>query len=60
MVPMVTAHPAKFPDAMEQATAVRPGLPGRQADLFAREERCAVAANELGAVQAAVRRPVGR
>ena len=60
MVAMATAHPAKFPDAMEQATGVRPGLPGRLADLFAREERFGVVANELGAVQAAVRGLVGR
>jgi len=60
MVAMATAHPAKFPDAMEQAIGVRPGLPGRLADLFAREERFGVVANELGAVQAAVRGLVGR
>ncbi|WP_334142335.1 threonine synthase [Rhabdothermincola sp.] len=41
-VPMVvhaTAHPAKFPDAVEQATGVRPPLPGPLADLFERPER---------------------
>jgi len=41
-VPMVcaaTAHPAKFPDAVEKATGIRPPLPGRLADLMAGEER---------------------
>ncbi|MEX0758987.1 MAG: threonine synthase, partial [Tistlia sp.] len=34
-----TAHPAKFPDAVEQATGERPPLPARLADLYARPER---------------------
>ncbi len=39
IVTLATAHPAKFPDAVEQATGVRPALPARVGDLFAREER---------------------
>ena len=39
MVAMATAHPAKFPDAVEAATGVRPPLPERLADLFDRPER---------------------
>ncbi len=39
IVTLATAHPAKFPDAVEQATGVRPALPTRVGDLFAREER---------------------
>ena len=42
MVPVVTlatAHPAKFPDAVERAIGVRPALPARIGDLFGREER---------------------
>ena len=39
MVTMATAHPAKFPDAVEAATGVRPALPARLADLFERPER---------------------
>ena len=38
MVCLATAHPAKFPDAVEQATGIRPPLPERLADLFEREE----------------------
>ncbi len=50
-----TAHPAKFPDAVEKATGIRPPLPPRLADLFAREERFTVLPNALEAVEAAVR-----
>jgi threonine synthase len=36
---IATAHPAKFPDAVEAATGIRPPLPGRLADLLRRAER---------------------
>ncbi|RIA43868.1 threonine synthase [Hephaestia caeni] len=39
VVTLATAHPAKFPDAVERATGARPALPGRIGDLFDREER---------------------
>jgi threonine synthase len=57
-VPMVvaaTAHPAKFPDAMERATGLRPALPPRLADLFDRTEIYSTAPNSLDAVEAQVR-----
>ncbi len=38
VVTLATAHPAKFPDAVERATGIRPALPARVGDLFAREE----------------------
>jgi threonine synthase len=38
-VTLATAHPAKFPDAVERATGQRPALPARIAGLFDREER---------------------
>jgi len=59
-VAMGTAHPAKFPDAMERATGQRPALPPRMADLFDREERFTVLPNDLASVQAAVRALAGR
>ncbi len=40
VVTLATAHPAKFPDAVERATGQRPGLPTRVGDLFEREEHC--------------------
>jgi threonine synthase len=39
VVTLATAHPAKFPDAVERATGTRPPLPARVGDLFEREER---------------------
>jgi threonine synthase len=39
IVTLATAHPAKFGDAVERATGVRPALPARVGDLFEREER---------------------
>jgi threonine synthase len=39
VVTLATAHPAKFPDAVERATGQRPYLPARVGDLFEREER---------------------
>jgi threonine synthase len=54
MVALATAHPAKFPDAVEQATGTRPPLPERLADLLEREERYDVLPNEVEAVRAHV------
>ena len=59
-VAMATAHPAKFPDAIEQAVGIRPVLPPRLADLMARPERFVVLPNDLAAVEANVRALVGR
>ncbi|WP_420451085.1 threonine synthase [Ilumatobacter sp.] len=60
MVTLATAHPAKFPDAVERATGVRPPLPDHLADLFARPERTQTVANDLAAVEALVDRLVAR
>ncbi len=38
IVTLATAHPAKFRDAVERSTGIRPELPQRVGDLFAREE----------------------
>ena len=38
VVTLATAHPAKFRDAVERATGIRPSLPTRMGDLFEREE----------------------
>ena len=58
MVALATAHPAKFPDAVEVATGIRPQLPLRLADLFARPERFTPLPNQLAAVEAFVRERV--
>jgi len=54
VVTLATAHPAKFRDAVERATGVRPTLPSRVGDLFQREERYAVLPATLDAVAAYV------
>jgi threonine synthase len=59
VVCLATAHPAKFPDAVEQATGVRPALPDQLADLFDRPERYDVLSNDLAAVRAQVERYAG-
>ena len=50
VVTLATAHPAKFPEAVERATGQRPGLPTRVGDLFDREERCATVPGTYEAV----------
>jgi threonine synthase len=50
MVALASAHPAKFPDAVERATGVRPAMPEAFAGLFEREERVTVLANDLSTV----------
>ena len=55
MITLATAHPAKFPDAVEEASGIRPGLPPRMADLFEREERMTRVEDDLGALQEIIR-----
>lgn len=50
VVTLATAHPAKFRDAVERATGIRPALPSRVGDLFAREEVCAELPGDYDAV----------
>lgn len=52
VVSLACAHPAKFPDAVEAATGVRPPLPEKLGDLFDRPERMVVLPNDLAQVQA--------
>ena len=56
VVALATAHPAKFPDAVERACGLRPAMPPRLAGLFDLEERLSVLSNDLAAVTAHVRR----
>jgi len=55
MIALATAHPAKFPDAVEKATGVRPGLPPHLADLLDRTERYETLPRDLAAVESYVR-----
>ena len=52
---MATAHPAKFPDAVERATGIVRPLQPHLADLFDRPERFSVLPNDLAAVETQVR-----
>ena len=60
IVAEATAHPAKFPDAIEAAIGIRPPLPAHLADLYEREERCTSVPADLSAIQAEVRALVAR
>jgi threonine synthase len=51
---LATAHPAKFPDAMEEITGEHPPLPPSFASLLTDEERFRVLPNDLAAVEAHV------
>ena len=53
-VPMIvlgTAHPAKFPDAVEAACGVRPGLPDWLSDLPERPERATAMPVDQAAIE---------
>ncbi len=51
MVTLATAHPAKFPAAVESATGIHPPLPERMKDLYDRSERVTRVDNDLGALE---------
>ena len=55
MITRATAHPAKFPAAVKDATGLHPALPPHMADLFEREERLIRVAGDLAAVQAIIK-----
>ena len=54
VVTLATAHPAKFREAVERATGVRPPLPARLGNLFEREERYTKLPGDYDAVKAFV------
>jgi threonine synthase len=56
LVCLATAHPGKFPEAVQRATGVTPTLPARLADLHERAERFDVLPNDLGAIKAHIQR----
>jgi threonine synthase len=55
MVVLGTAHPAKFPQAVRDATGVEPALPPHLADLYDRQERFSVLPNDLERVEDFIR-----
>jgi threonine synthase len=50
IVALATAHPAKFPDAVERATGIRPPVPASLAEIIDKPERITVLPNDAGAV----------
>ncbi|MGE0853358.1 MAG: threonine synthase [Hyphomicrobiaceae bacterium] len=59
-IALATAHPAKFPDAMQAITGERPPLPPRLDTLLSAPERVSVLPNDLGAVERFVEDRAGR
>ncbi|MFC4217054.1 threonine synthase [Pseudophaeobacter arcticus] len=58
MITLATAHPAKFPAAVEKASGQYPDLPDRMADLYEREERLSRIANDLVAIEDHIRKNI--
>ncbi|MDA7425485.1 threonine synthase [Thalassococcus lentus] len=54
MITLATAHPAKFPDAVEKASGIRPPLPNRMADLYERSERVTRVDNDLASLESLI------
>ena len=52
VITLATAHPAKFRDAVERASGIRPSLPARVQGLFDRAERYDTLPAEIGAIEA--------
>jgi len=55
MVALATAHPAKFPEAVERATGIRPPRPPALGELFEKHERTTVLANDFDTVKRFIR-----
>lgn len=55
MVTLATAHPAKFPKAVTAAYDAEPDTPQRVLDMLQEEERLTPVANDLAAVENAIR-----
>jgi len=55
MVTLATAHPAKFPDAVEAACGTRPALPPHMEPIMTKPERVTRVPNDLATLEALVR-----
>ena len=55
VIALATAHPAKFPDAVERATGIRPKMPEALAEIMEKPERLTVLPNDVYAVARYVR-----
>ena len=59
MITLATAHPAKFPAAVEEASGVHPPLPRAMSDLYERSERMSRVDNDLGAIEEIIKERTG-
>ena len=55
MVALATAHPAKFPEAVERATGIRPTEPPALAELSEKRERVTILPNDFSTVKRFIR-----
>lgn len=55
MITLATAHPAKFPAAVEKAAGQHPPLPPHMVDLYDRDERMTRVPNDLAALQTLIK-----
>ena len=55
MITLSTAHPAKFPGAVEKVTGQHPALPAHMADLFERPEKYDFLDHDLDALKSYIR-----
>jgi len=55
MIALACAHPAKFPDAVERATGMRPPVPAILGNLLERRERITVLPKDFGTLSRFVR-----
>lgn len=60
MVTLATAHPAKFPDAVNAASGQHPALPKRMADLYDRLERVTRVGNDLGDIENLIKERIAK
>ncbi|MCY4305901.1 MAG: threonine synthase [Aestuariivita sp.] len=60
MISLATAHPAKFPKAVQVACGVHPSLPARMADLQQRPERVIQLPNDSVSIQSHIRRNIAK
>jgi threonine synthase len=59
VIALSTAHPAKFPAAIEKATGIHPSLPPHLADIYDRTEYFDVLPNSQSAVEDFIRQRIG-
>ena len=60
MITLATAHPAKFPAAVEAATGIHPDQPPHMANLFERTERVRQVPNDVNSLMELVRERIAQ